>query len=407
MWISIGICCSAFSANPSTPSPQNWKQFYDAGKKFWYKKEYKESYQNLVSADEATRGFTGSEAWKRVEVLRTESQLLFYFKHYSQAAALLEEAAQLWQENEKSKQDELARIQYALSETFYRDHELEKAERAALASIANLEKKQGTSRWEKAFSQKLLAQIYSMQKRYPEAEALFKEAIAALETPELVANYDSYGIAEFSSYAVPSEAISHLQNDLGLLYVRTKRYQEATDQFRSALKVADAQYGKSSWNSVITMGNLLTTELHSGNFDRKQKYTDRLLKILKSDSKWEIPTIREAAVQLAAHAYKSKNEKDFEQIQNLIFSREKDHPEKEGLLSDAVSLAIVAEKDRGDWPAVEKIGRDWLARLEKQYGTNSKLIVPALEQIQLACEKQNKKEEASQIYGRAMILRRS
>ena len=137
--------------------------------------------------------------------------------------------------------------------------------------------------------------------RLPEAEKLLKEALELAESPRVKVNFQ---INQYASRRVqpPNNAqIAAIQNDLGILYRKLKRYDDSEKSLKQSISHYETQYGKASLFLCNPLFNSAQTYIAETRYADAQAALRRCLALGKA-GKSDAPLLEAAEKELDAVA---------------------------------------------------------------------------------------------------------
>jgi tetratricopeptide (TPR) repeat protein len=140
--------------------------------------------------------------------------------------------------------------------------------------------------------------------RFTDAEKYLKEALELAESPRVKTDFQINQYAQRWIQNPSQGQVAEILNDLGLLYLRVKRYDESETSFRKSLKLLEGQYGKNSLFLCNPLSNYADTLVANNKYAEGEKQLRRCLSILEW-AKADHPLI--VSVQQRLNALKAVN----------------------------------------------------------------------------------------------------
>lgn len=121
-----------------------------------------------------------------------------------------------------------------------------------------------------------------MDNRPPDAEKHLKAALELAESPRVKVNVQVNEFIERRTQGPNQGQVASVLNDLGVLYAKTRRYNEAEDSFKRCLKLEAATYAMNSLTLCTPLSNYADTLAAEHKYSEAKKQLERCYALLKS-----------------------------------------------------------------------------------------------------------------------------
>src|SRR5688572_18460997 len=129
----------------------------------------------------------------------------------------------------------------------------------------------------------IIGRIYTMRNNYAEAEKSMKTALKLAQVKPTGAYRETIGDYPTVSFYVGNAAPHRVilaATDLGALYLKQEKYEEADEAFTTAYKSAKASYPKDSVMRLIPLRNLAEIDLKRGRVKEFNKRVDEVYEVV-------------------------------------------------------------------------------------------------------------------------------
>jgi len=319
------------------------------------------------------------ELWASIN--RTTSVLLFALAlviasigHVASVSAQIDEAAALKEQAQKLFDER----RYADAEPLFK------------RSLEILEKFYGRDHLYVASSLLYLARVYTEEGRYIDAEPLLQRALKILET----------------SQGPDHLRVANALNSLALIYVAQGHYAKAEPLFKRALAITEKNLGFNHPTVAAALNSLALLYSDQGRYSDSEPLYKRSLTIVESSLGPNHPNVAKSLNNLAVLYYREGHYLDAERLftRSLVVEQSAlgpDHPDIAGTLNN---LALLYDT-QGRYAETESLYKRALALKEKARGPDHPDVAVALHNLAAFYHTQGRYDDAEPLFMRALSIR--
>ncbi len=236
--------------------------------------------------------------------------------------------------------------------------------------------------------------------RLPDAEQHFLAALKEAEELKIVSPENHQEVLA-GDPSLPTSL-----NNLGILYTKQERYDDAARVLRRALSISETNLDQQHPYIAVTLRNLGTLHRHQEQYDEAEGYVRRALDIDAGALGTHHPQLAKDYTQLAAIASARGLQSEAElYLKKGLSLRQQaygpDHPEV------AISLLAMADgyRDHDQFDQAEPLYERVLEIQEKHFGPRHLQMAESLEHYALLAKKMGRPQEAEEMQREAQQIR--
>jgi tetratricopeptide (TPR) repeat protein len=259
-------------------SEKSWKEYETAAKKAFSQNHFAEA-DHLLGLAAAEAEKFGTNDPRLSESLNERAQVCVAEQHFAEAEVLMRRAFAI--DTRRLGTNDLQTAGDALQMGLLAglSHRYDEAHMWVDQAQAAVERKGGRWSTANAICKVHHADLYMAENRFPEAEKCFREALPLLEDTQTTYNFHvmapAAGPLVQTTWFPDPKLIAGARNDLGILYLKERKYSEADDNFKTAQKYCERQFGKKSPVLAYVLNNVAELRIAQHQFAEAQTVLDR------------------------------------------------------------------------------------------------------------------------------------
>jgi tetratricopeptide (TPR) repeat protein len=257
-----------------------WKKDMQQAKNAWEKNQFGQAKSFYEAALVQAEKFGPDDA-RLSETLNKLARILSQLDESPDASAALRRALAMDEKRLGTNDIRLAGELLDLGALSSYSHRYEEAEGYYLRAQSLAESKYG--HFDRMVGVCILqrANAAMMEDRLEDSEKLFKQALELIESDRTKFNFAINQYASRSVLLPNKTQVAVALNDMGLLYTKEKKYDDAEASFNRSLKIFESEYGKNSLNLCNGLYNLAVLHVQQGKLAEAEGLLRRSLSILK------------------------------------------------------------------------------------------------------------------------------
>jgi tetratricopeptide (TPR) repeat protein len=284
-------------------SEKEWKKNTDKAENAFKRNQFNDAADLYAAAAANAENFPTDDP-RLSETLLKQAKVGLQLGEYSDAESAIRRALTLDEKRLGTNDERLAGDFIGLGESCMFAHRYEEADIYFVRAQTLFERKFGRFDRTVGLCLEERGRAALGDERFTDAEKYLKEALELAESPRVKTDFQINQYAQRWVQNPNQGQVAQILNDLGILYLHMKRYDESEDSFRKSLKLLEGKYGKNSLFLCNPLSNYADTLIASHKYADGEKQLRHCLSILEW-AKADHPLI--VSVQQRLNALKAVN----------------------------------------------------------------------------------------------------